>query len=31
MVHALGYSIDTFDPADPGRLCRGREQWIESY
>jgi hypothetical protein len=31
MVKALGYSIDTFDPADPGRLCRGREQWIESY
>lgn len=30
MVRALGFSIDTFDPADPGRLCRGRERWIDS-
>jgi hypothetical protein len=31
MVQALGYSLDAFDPTDPGRLCRGREQWVESY
>jgi len=31
MVRALGYSHDPFDPADPGRLCRGRERWIESW
>lgn len=30
MVRALGYSVDVFDPADPGRLCRGRERWIDS-
>lgn len=29
MVRALGYSIDSFDPNDPGRLCRGRERWID--
>lgn len=29
MVRALGYSVDLFDPADPGRLCRGRERWID--
>jgi len=29
MVHALGYVLETFDPAAPGRLCRGRERWIE--
>lgn len=29
MVRALGYSLDDFDPADPGRLCRGRERWID--
>lgn len=31
MVRALGYSLDTFDPADPGRLCRGRERWIDPW
>jgi hypothetical protein len=31
MVQALGYSVDVFDPADPGRLCRGRERWIEPF
>ncbi len=31
MVRALGYSISEFDPADPGRLCRGRERWIDSF
>lgn len=31
MAQALGWSCDLFDPADPGRLCRGRERWIESY
>lgn len=31
MVQALGYSIGDFDPNDPGRLCRGRERWIDSY
>jgi hypothetical protein len=31
MVRALGYSIGEFDPVDPGRLCRGRERWIDSY
>lgn len=31
MVRALGWSSDIFDPTDPGRLCRGRERWIESY
>ena len=30
MVRALGYSIDAFHPSDPGRLCRGRERWVES-
>lgn len=25
----LGYCQDELDPADPGRLCRGRERWIE--
>jgi len=29
MVQALGYVTETFDPASPGRLCRGRERWIE--
>ncbi len=29
MIRALGYSVDTLDPFDPGRLCRGRERWIE--
>jgi hypothetical protein len=31
MVRALGYSHNTFDPASPGRLCRGRERWIEGF
>lgn len=31
MVQALGYSVDVFDPGDPGRLCRGRERWIEPW
>lgn len=31
MIRALGYSLDTFDPADPGRLCRGRERWIDPW
>lgn len=29
MIRALGFSVDTLDPYDPGRLCRGRERWIE--
>lgn len=29
MVSALGYVTETFDPSSPGRLCRGRERWIE--
>lgn len=31
MVQALGYSQTLFDPESPGRLCRGRERWIESF
>lgn len=31
MISALGYSHDDFNPAEPGRLCRGRERWIESW
>jgi hypothetical protein len=31
MVHALGYSLDELDPGNPGRLCRGRERWIEPW
>jgi hypothetical protein len=31
MVKALGYSQTLFDPQSPGRLCRGRERWIESF
>ncbi|RME24666.1 MAG: hypothetical protein D6798_10690 [Deltaproteobacteria bacterium] len=31
MVNALGWSSDVFLPTEPGRLCRGRERWIESY
>jgi len=30
MIRAFGFCNDTFNPADPGRLCRGRERWIES-
>lgn len=31
MIRALGYSHTEFDPASPGRLCRGRERWIEPW
>lgn len=31
MIHALGVSHNEFDPADPGRLCRGRERWIDPW
>ena len=31
MVHALGYSQTRFDPSNPGRLCRGRERWVEGF
>ena len=31
MVRALGFSFTTFDPSNPGRLCRGRERWIEGF
>lgn len=31
MIHALGYSETEFNPIDPGRLCRGRERWIEPW
>jgi hypothetical protein len=31
MIRALGYSHTEFDPTEPGRLCRGRERWIEPY
>ncbi len=31
MLRALGYSHSDFDCLDPGRLCRGRERWIDSY
>jgi hypothetical protein len=31
MIHALGYSHNDFDALRPGRLCRGRERWIESW
>lgn len=30
-VPALGWSNTDLDPADPGRLCRGRERWIEPW
>jgi hypothetical protein len=30
MIRAFGFCNDSFDPASPGRLCRGRERWIES-
>lgn len=29
MVRAIGYSLDEFSPDEPGRLCRGRERWID--
>jgi hypothetical protein len=31
MPHALGFSLNTFSPHNPGRLCRGRERWIEPW
>lgn len=31
MVQALGYSQNLFDPENPGRLCRGRERWVEGF
>lgn len=31
MVRALGYSLSPFDPSDPGRLCRGRERWVDAF
>ncbi len=31
MHRALGYSQTQFDPEKPGRLCRGRERWVEEY
>jgi hypothetical protein len=31
MIHALGYCHDTFKLADPGRLCRSRERWIQPW
>src|SRR5678816_733718 len=31
MIHALGVSQTPFQPAEPGRLCRGRERWIEPW
>ncbi|MCB9679712.1 MAG: hypothetical protein H6737_31690 [Alphaproteobacteria bacterium] len=31
MVRALGYSNAPFKPFKPGRLCRGRERWIEVW
>ena len=31
MHRALGYSQTPFDPEKPGRLCRGRERWVEEY
>lgn len=31
MIQALGYSQTPFNPHKPGRLCRGRERWIEPW
>ncbi len=31
MVHALGFSSNPFNTHSPGRLCRGRERWIEPW
>ena len=30
-TNALGFCEDRFNPAEPGRLCRGRERWIEAW
>ncbi len=29
MIRAFGWCNDSFDPHAPGRLCRGRERWLE--
>jgi hypothetical protein len=29
MIRAFGYCNDAFDPTRPGRLCRGRERWLD--
>ncbi|MBM4389610.1 MAG: hypothetical protein FJ090_00700 [Deltaproteobacteria bacterium] len=29
MFRAFGYSNDTVDTQNPGRLCRGRERWLD--
>lgn len=31
MISALGYSENSFELHAPGRLCRGRERWIEPW
>ncbi len=31
MIQALGYSQTPFNPHKSGRLCRGRERWIEPW
>ena len=31
MIRALGFSHNEFNPRKPGRLCRGRERWIEAW
>ncbi len=31
MVLGLGYSSTDFETAHPGRLCRGRERWIQRW
>lgn len=30
-TNALGFCEDRFKPLEPGRLCRGRERWIDAY
>ncbi|MEL6341841.1 MAG: hypothetical protein AAFV53_01825 [Myxococcota bacterium] len=30
-TNALGFCEDRFKPMEPGRLCRGRERWIDAY
>jgi hypothetical protein len=30
MHSAIGYCSSVFSPSDPGRLCRGRERWIQA-
>ncbi len=31
MIRAVGYAENDFEPCKPGRLCRGRERWIEPW